>query len=226
MPAGEKKCVTRPRGAKETMRIINPGNLQKRSSSLSEIESVFRDAKRKGPWFFGHLTPRKFGHLALNTLSFLTKRETLVSWPSILKIDVSPLCHLHCTVCIHAKPETQDQKLLYEQDFNVSQRMKVEHFARIIEEIKGKAIAVSLNYLGDPYTHPDIDQLCAIANRAGLNVHLTTHFSYSFSDQRIASIAQSGVTHLTVCVDGATQESYEITRVGGRLGKVLSNREC
>jgi len=64
-----------------------------------------------------------------------------------------------------------------------------------------------------------------VAHSAGLQVHISTNFSFKLSDERIRELTRSGLTHLTVCVDGLSQEKYEKTRVGGRMEWVLSNLE-
>lgn len=71
--------------------------------------------------------------------------------------------------------------------------------------------------------HPNLNELCGIARAAGLNVHLTTHFSYNLSDAKIRSLADSGVTHVTVSLDGSSQEVYGSTRIRGRYDWVVSN---
>jgi len=71
--------------------------------------------------------------------------------------------------------------------------------------------------------HRDLLDMCSIAHGAGLNVHISTNFSYELSDRSLLDIIQSGLTHLTVCVDGISQETYAKTRVGGRIDLVLSN---
>jgi MoaA/NifB/PqqE/SkfB family radical SAM enzyme len=109
------------------------------------------------------------------------------------------------------------------KDLAKHDRMSVEDFIRIIDQVKGRIFAVSLFYYGDPYAHPQVDELCGVARAANLNVHVTTHFSYNFSDARIEKIVRSGLTHLTVAVDGATQETYGVSRVGGKLALVLAN---
>jgi MoaA/NifB/PqqE/SkfB family radical SAM enzyme len=101
----------------------------------------------------------------------------------------------------------------------------VSQYRRIIDEIKGKSTAVSLYWLGDPLMHPDLDEMCQIAHEAKLNVHISTNFSFSLKDERIRRMVKSGLTHLTVCVDGLSQEKYQRTRVGGRIARVLSNLE-
>src|SRR5690606_7987717 len=121
----------------------------------------------------------------------------------------------------HAEP--QGNPVLERQVFKPSHRMDVEHFSHIIEQIRGKATSVSLYYLGDPYTHPDVDAMCRVAADAGLEVHCSSNFSFGFKDERIRSIVESGLTHLTVCIDGLSQEKYQRTRVGGNIARVLKN---
>jgi MoaA/NifB/PqqE/SkfB family radical SAM enzyme len=103
--------------------------------------------------------------------------------------------------------------------------MSVERFARLVEQIRDDTAAVSLYYLGDPLVHPDLDRLCAIAAEAGLQVHISTNLSFGLSGPRIRSLLESGLTHLTVCLDGLTQESYQRTRVGGNVDRVRRNLE-
>ena len=145
------------------------------------------------------------------------------AWSTVLKIDVSPACNLRCTTCVHARQS--GGSCLEKQYFHPDQKMSVEQYRRIIGEIRGKSVAVSLYYQGDPLMHPDIDQMCRIARLAGLNVHLSTNFSFPWIDERIWRHPESGATHLTVCVDGLSQEKYERTRVGARIDWVLFNLE-
>jgi len=174
--------------------------------------------RRRG-WLFENLDKRRLKNVGLAGFNYLFRNKRLSSWPMVLKIDLSPLCNLHCSACIHAKGS--DLRLTSDQ------RMDLGRFSKIIAEVQksGRTLAVSMYYLGEPFIHPDVDQMCRIARDARLNVHLSSNFSFDFSDERIASIARSGLTHLTVCVDGATQETYGLTRVGGRLRVVLDNLE-
>ncbi|MBU0640373.1 MAG: radical SAM protein [Planctomycetes bacterium] len=177
--------------------------------------------RRRRGWFLENLTARKTANLVCAATACALKRETMSAWPLILKIDISPLCNLRCTICVHAEPH--GNPALERQVFRNRQRMTVEQYRRIIDEVKEHTLAVSLYYLGDPLAHPDLDEMCSIARDAGLNVHVNTNFSFALSDERIRRIVTSGLTHLTVCVDGLSQEKYERTRVGGRINQVLSN---
>jgi len=185
------------------------------------IKSLFGPTRRRYGWLVNRITVQKFINMAIGLTQFVGKSEKTLAWPIVLKIDISPLCNIKCTACVHAHPN--GNKALEKQVFNKSQIMSVSQYRLIINEIKGKSTAVSLYYLGDPLMHPELDEMCRIAHDAGINVHINTNFSFPLTDNRIRRIVKSGLTHLTVCVDGLSQEKYQLTRIGGRIDWVLSN---
>lgn len=162
-------------------------------------------------------------NLLSNLVAFAFRAERAGAMPSIVKIDISPQCSLACPHCLHADPAGRGKPLLDGQKFGKSDKMSLAQYGRIIDELRGKAVAVSLYYYGDPLIHPDLDAMIAIARKARLSVHITTHFSYNLTQARIRALVESGLSHLTVAVDGATQESYATTRIRGRLDLVLKN---
>lgn len=192
---------------------------------LGGLTDRVQDIKRRQGWFLENLTLAKSVNLLIAVTQFILQREVLRAWPVIVKIDISPLCNLHCTICVHAYATEDSNAELRAQTFQADQRMSLNNFERIVQEVSGKTTAVSLYYVGDPLMHPDLDEMCRVAWEAGLNSHVSTHFSYKMSDERIGDIVTSGLTHLTVCVDGLSQEKYSRTRVGGRIDLVLDNLE-
>jgi MoaA/NifB/PqqE/SkfB family radical SAM enzyme len=207
---------------KLTKNGVNFSSFQRRHGRL-DPSTVFENTKRRLGWFLENLTLRKLINIIGDVMQFAGKSERMLAWPAVLKIDISPLCNLKCTVCVHASPN--GNAALEKQTFHSSQKMSVDQFRHIVNEIKGKTSAVSLYYYGDPLVHPHLEEICRIARDAGLNVHISTNFSFALSDDRIKRIVQSGLTHLTVCVDGLSQEKYQLTRVGGRIERVLANLE-
>lgn len=189
------------------------------------LQARVMDVYRRGAWLLPGLTPKKIANVCVAGLQFFLKSEVMRAWPVIAKIDISPLCNLHCTVCVHARPLGTATEELKGQSFKSSAKMSLVDYQRVIDELAGKTIALSLYYAGDPLVHPDLDEMCRRAQRVGLNTHISTNFSFKLSDARIASLVESGLTHLTVCVDGLSQETYERTRVGGRIALVLHNLE-
>ena len=181
---------------------------------------------RRGDWLLNGLTARKAANLAKAAGACLAKRAAVRSWPVFILADLSPACNLHCTVCLHAHADGNPD--LERQRLQGSQRMSVANYARLIDEIKDYSLGVVLWYLGDPIVYPELLEVCRITGQAGLNSHVSTNFSRPLSDDWIAELIRSGLTYLTVCVDGWTQETFEKTRVGGNLACVVSNlrRAC
>src|SRR4051812_9981403 len=193
--------------------------------SGSSLAMSVRNAWRRADWFARGVSARQVRNGALAAASFATRRQRLRSWPVLVKVDISPVCNLHCTYCVHATSDVDTTGALAEQRFNSRQRMPLEQFEELVDEIAPHTAAVALYYVGDPLVHPQLTEFCAIASAAGLNSHVSTNFSFRLSDARLQELVTSGPTHLTVCVDGMRQEHYERTRVGGDIDLVLRNLE-
>ena len=189
------------------------------------VQVIYHLMWRRQDWLFENLTCRKFANLLVAGTQFVLKSERLRAWPMIAKVDISPLCNLRCTTCVHAMPSETSNDELKSQHFHGRQFMTVDQFQKIVDELAGKTLSIGMYYVGDPLVHPDLDEMCGRAWKAGLNTHVSTNFSFQLSDERIRSIVESGLTHLTVCVDGLHQETYELTRVGGQIARVLDNLE-
>lgn len=187
------------------------------------LRMLMMGVRRRQGWFLERLTLRKAINMVVAGAQWGLKSRRMYALPPAVKIDISPMCNLSCTMCLHADPN--DDPALEKQRFDPKHRMPVDQYRRIIREIKGRVSAVSLYYFGDPLVHPDLDEMSSIARDAGLNVHISTNFSFSLTDARLRRMVKSGLTHISVCVDGLSQEMYERTRVGGRIDKVLHNLE-
>jgi len=191
--------------------------------SLGHIPMMLQNLRRRHAWFTDNASAHQIANFVIAGTQFFLKSEVLRAWPVLVKVDISPLCNLKCVSCVHAQVLDDGDELLRQQSFSRNQKMSVAHFERIVSEVAGKALAVSLYYLGDPLVHPDLDQMCQISAAARLNSHVATNFSFRLSDERLYRLLTSGLTHFTASVDGMRQESYELTRVGGRIDLVLDN---
>lgn len=189
------------------------------------LTATLSQLKRRTPWLFDRPRAGPLFNLASNALRFVGRRDRAGRLPSTVKIDISPLCSLACPACLHANPSGRGLDLLDRQSFDKTQRMTVAQFRGIIEQIENRSLSVSLYFYGDPLIHPDFPEMAAIAAEAGLSIHASTHLSYNLSDRKIEELVASGLTHLTIDVDGATQETYGATRVRGKLDTVLRNLE-
>ena len=188
-----------------------------RSQYSSQLGRTYRTFARRKNWFLQQASVGTAKNFSMATSAYLSKRIKLSSLPVALKVDISPVCNLRCPFCIHG---TTDPK---KRIFNKRQRITVADFQRLVNEVKGRTSAMSLYYLGDPLTHPDLTELCAVANEGKIYTYVSTNFSFQLSDEKIEDLATCGLSHLKICVDGLTQEIYGRTRVGGRIETVINN---
>ncbi len=194
--------------------------------SYNKMLTFLKGTFRRFGWLMKGANARQYANLAGAAMEYGTRRERLVSWPVALKVDISPLCNLSCSHCVHARPSAAaDEDACADQDFHAGQKMKLADFKMLLDQVAGKTSSVSLYYLGEPLMHPELVGFCDATRTAGLNSHISTNFSFSLSDQRLRDLITSGMTHITVCLDGMEQESYRKTRVGGNIEKVLDNLE-
>lgn len=191
--------------------------MKSRTQYSARLGRTYRTFARRKDWFLRNASVGTAKNFAMATTAYLSKRTKLKSLPVALKVDISPVCNLRCPFCIHGTTDPKQKR------FHKSQRMTVADFSRLVDEVKGRTSAMSLYYLGDPLTHPDLTKLCKVANNGGIYTYVSTNFSFQLSDEKIDELATCGLSHLKICVDGMTQAVYGRTRVGGRIEKVIDN---
>jgi MoaA/NifB/PqqE/SkfB family radical SAM enzyme len=187
------------------------------------VRDMVSNAWRRYDWFLSDATSGQVLNLARAVPAFATGRSRMRAAPVMLKIDISPVCNLKCTYCVHARGDDFDDDVLRDQFFSSRQRMTVEQLGRIVDEVRGKTTAIALYYVGDPLVHPDLDEMCGIVRDARMRSHVSTNFSFVLDDDRLDALVRSGLTHLTVSIESLDQERYSRTRVGGRIDLVLDN---
>jgi MoaA/NifB/PqqE/SkfB family radical SAM enzyme len=188
----------------------------------SHLINMASNIYRRRSWFLENASVGQLANLAVAGTEFIRGRTVMRAWPTLLKVDIAPACNLGCTFCVHSPAAIPGNNLLADQQFS-GLRMSVADYAGLLDQVRGRSAAVSLYYLGDPLVHPQLAEICSVTRSAGLNAHVSTNFSFRLSDERVHELVTSGLTHLTVCVDGLSQKNYELTRVGGRIDLVLDN---
>jgi radical SAM protein with 4Fe4S-binding SPASM domain len=131
--------------------------------------------------------------------------------PRILMIEPTNLCNLRCPLCPTGNGSLKRPRGML--DFGL--------FQRILAELDGALERLMLYNYGEPFLHPQIYAMIALARQAEIHTRLSTNgFVFSqpgFADQLIAS----KLNHLRVSLDGASPESYQVYRVGGSFETIL-----
>lgn len=196
----------------------------RRLNRYSASQRFGRLHRRFGWLLEAGITPSKAANIAKAGAAYAVGAETMRALPVVLKIDIAPACNLRCVSCLHADPRfAGDDPIMADQDLSGRKRMSLASYRRILDEVRGRSSAISLYYYGDPLVHPELVAMCTSTWEAGLSSHVSTNLSFRLDDRKIAALVSSGLTHLTVCVDGIRQDTYAATRVGGRLDVVLDN---
>jgi MoaA/NifB/PqqE/SkfB family radical SAM enzyme len=157
-------------------------------------------------------TPRKLANLVLAKVQKWLRRDRLISMPYRYYIDPLNVCNLRCPLCPTGRGELQRPR----------GKMSLEDFKRLIDQIAPYAYSVELYNWGEPFLHSQIFDMIRYASERKISVQLSSNLNY-FSEEMAKQAVTSGLARLLVSVDGATQETYERYRRGGRLEVVIRN---
>lgn len=136
--------------------------------------------------------------------------------PQALRIDVSTHCQLNCPACPNGRRE------LRHTDVGVG-FLRIEEFKRIIDENPWVA-RIALSNWGEPFLHPQMLELLEYAHRKGVGLSALTNLN-SIKDDVIEGLVKYRFEQLVISLDGATEEAYQVYRVGGNFNNVLENVE-
>ena len=150
-----------------------------------------------------------------NLLEMRLRRDYLFTYPPILCLEPGPVCNLHCLCC-----PTGDGSSKLDREF-----LQPDTFEKIVSNIRVDRIAhVGLYRLGEPLLNPHLNEYIRYFTARRKFTALSANFSArDYDEEYIEALARTGIDEITVCVDGATQETYAKYRIGGSIERVLGN---
>jgi MoaA/NifB/PqqE/SkfB family radical SAM enzyme len=179
--------------------------------------SIMRwSARRHLGFMLAHVNPRRALNAALCLAEMSAGRAVLHSHPFYLRVNVSEICNLRCPGCSArhvAEPNGADSSAI----------MSFDLFRKAVNDFLPFALKVNLYDEGEPLLSPGVFRMVRYLSQHRIGACISSHFSLPLSDDRMEELVCCGLEHLIVAVDGATQETYERYRVGGRLDLVLAN---
>ena len=156
---------------------------------------------------------RKFLNFWRIELQLRMGRTKVSGYPYEWEIDTTNICQLKCPLC-HTGLGTvhRDQGVMH-----------YDTFTKVIDEIKGYCIWLTLYSWGEPFLNKDIDRYIAYAHKARMATTISTNLNKPLTADMVDRLIHSGLDTMIVSIDGVTQEVYEQYRVLGRLDRVLAN---
>jgi len=130
--------------------------------------------------------------------------------PSSISIEPTTSCNLRCPECPSGL-----------RSFKRPTGMLQENtFTKVIDELAETLIYLIFYFQGEPYLNPKFLDLVRYANSKKIYTATSTNAHY-LNDKNAKDTVLSGLDRLIISIDGATQETYESYRIGGKLDKVI-----
>ena len=164
--------------------------------------------------FIAKLTPRRVWNFAKVLVSFYLSKWTRrpVQWgmPVTVSIEPTTACNLRCPECPSGL-----------RSFNRNTgNLKEDFFRRLTDELHRDLFYLIFYFQGEPYINPNFLDMVRHAHKRRIFTITSTN-GHFLNDENARRTVESGLDRLIISVDGATQETYEQYRVGGKLEQVL-----
>lgn len=141
---------------------------------------------------------------------YLQRLEISSGMPVSLTIETTSVCNLRCVMC--PQPNLTRPR----------QHMPLALFEKIIAEAKGFVEFAILHLFGEPLLNPAIYRMISLAESSGIRTLFSTNAT-KLDHAAGYQLLQNPLSFLQVCIDGASAETYEKVRIGGRFHAVLAN---
>ena len=162
------------------------------------------------PLEFKDVPARKLVNWLLTESSVLVKPARPWGLPTILQVEPTSRCNLHCTFCPVSNGLNRP-----------AGNMDAALFRRIVDELSDYLLVIMFWDWGEPFLNPDAFEMIRYARSKGIKVACSTN-GHIFSDSDNArQVVDSGLDVLIFSVDGLKQETYQRHRTGGKLDTVL-----
>jgi len=155
---------------------------------------------------------RKRLNLVRAGANLIHRRAHAWSWPINIHVELTNYCNLNCRVCptgtdrLGRRPKAMDPAL----------------FERLMDEVGPYLLTASLWGWGEPLLHPQLADIMRITQNRGITTFLSTNGQSLNNERVLQALSSYPPTYLIVCLDGLTDETNSMFRVGARLEPALS----
>lgn len=168
--------------------------------------------------FLRKLTRRRLLNAVKVLFSYYYTRITQkpVQWglPFTVSIEPTTSCNLRCPECPSGLRAFSRPTGMLQKDF----------FRATVNELSDTLIYLYFYFQGEPYLNPDFLDMVQYASKKGIYTVTSTNAHY-LTPQNARRTVESGLDRIIISIDGATQETYQQYRVGGKLEKVLQGAQ-
>ena len=138
------------------------------------------------------------------------KNARVNGYPISLTIEPTTACNLGCPEC------PSGLKQFTRPEGNI----KEEFYRKIIDQVAGHSFYLNFYFQGEPYINPKFLDMVSYANGKRMYTATSTN-AHFLTPENAKKTIESGLSRLTISIDGTTQETYESYRKNGSLDKVI-----
>jgi MoaA/NifB/PqqE/SkfB family radical SAM enzyme len=142
-------------------------------------------------------------------LSVILRRTIVWNFPVGISIETTAVCNLHCPQCYTGSGRLQRE----------NKRIPPETALAAIREASYFAFSVNLNFQGEPLLHPQLFDFISEVHHQKMISLLSTN-AHFLDEENCRKLVQSGLSVITISMDGVTENSYQQYRKGGSLEQV------
>ncbi len=141
--------------------------------------------------------------------SKLLKKPFVWGMPYSLSIEPANYCNLNCIECPVSDEKTKEKGYF-----------KRPLLQKILKESSRSLMSMQFHFQGEPFLNKNLHQLILEAKKNKLYTSLSTN-GHFLSGENAKHIIWSGLDEITISLDGISEESYILYRLGGSYTKVI-----
>lgn len=155
--------------------------------------------------------PTVMAHLnsAINTIERWAKRSHLLSYPSILQIELSSSCNLTCTICARSE-------FPYGPGY-----FPLSSFSSLVPAFPYVKKLILHGY-GEPLMHPKFPEIMEIIGPHSCHKSFYTNGTL-LSGKRVDAIFQGNIDEIAVSIDTPHAPTFESIRTGASFRRIVEN---
>jgi len=133
------------------------------------------------------------------------------SMPLHMQFELTNYCDLRCPVCPTGSRAMKRQP----------QAMDVDMFERLMDDAGPYLLTMSLWAWGEPLLHPRLEEILRIARKHDVVTLLSTNGQHLNKPRNLEALANEPPDYLILALDGLTDETNTMYRVGASVGPAL-----
>jgi MoaA/NifB/PqqE/SkfB family radical SAM enzyme len=151
----------------------------------------------------------------------------VTSYPYYLCVDPADVCQLRCPTCPtgienERRKGPAELRFVYRRTRSI---LPPSLFDSLLDEMGDYLFLIMFYNYGEPLLNRSLPDFIRKARARDIETEVHTNLSLPLSQQQIDDLMSSGLDYLNASIDGFSQETYQVHRVGGDLGLVKQNLE-